>query len=94
MPHRYRITLEHLAGPSATPGTERFICFEVVNHDDLLEIIDRMKDREILPSHEVAEFAVGLKLFSEVMLRHRQDPLFAELKPHFANFMKLLKQGG
>jgi hypothetical protein len=40
-----------------------------------------MKDREILPSHEVAELAVGLKLFSEVMLRHRQDPLFAEMKP-------------
>jgi hypothetical protein len=36
MPHRYRITVEHLTDPSATPGTERFIRFEVVNHDDLL----------------------------------------------------------
>jgi hypothetical protein len=94
MPHRYRITVEHLADPRATPGTERLIRFEVVNHDDLLELIDRMKDREILPRHEVAEFTVGLKLFGEVMLRHRQNPLFGEMKPHFANFMKHLKQGG
>jgi hypothetical protein len=94
VPHRYRITVEHLADASSTPGTERFIRFEVINHDDLLGIIGRMNDRKILPKHEVAEFAIGLKLFSEVMLRHRQDPLFAELKPHFANFMKHLKQGG
>ena len=37
-------------------------------------------------------FAVGLKLFSEVMLEHRDHPLFQEFLPQFGQFMKNLKQ--
>ena len=93
MPHRYRVTVEHLADPPAEPGLERSLTFEAVNHDDLLEIVERVKGRDFLPRVEVAEFAIGLKLFGEILLRHRRDLLFAELWPHFGNFIKRLKQG-
>lgn len=34
---------------------------------------------------------LGLKLFSEVMLKNRKDPLFEEITPAFGAFMKKLK---
>lgn len=94
MPYRYSVTVEHVLDPHGPSETERSIRFETVNHDDLLKIIERVKRRQILPEDEVAEFTIGLKLFSEVMLRHRQDPLFADLWPHLGSFMKRLKGGG
>ncbi len=93
MPHRYRVTVEPVADPPAAPGAERFLHFEAVNHDDLLEIVERVKGLHILPDSEVAEFAIGLKLFGKIVIRHRQDALFADLWPHLGNFMKRLKRG-
>ena len=37
-------------------------------------------------------FAVGLKLFSEVMLENREHVLFQDFHPAFLQFMKNLKQ--
>lgn len=38
------------------------------------------------------EFALGIKLFSEVMLRFKEHPLFEELRPAFGQFMRKLKE--
>lgn len=92
MSHTYRVTLERLDAP--TSADVRSLSFEVGNHDEILGLIDRVAARGAVPAAEAAEFTVGLKLFSEVMLRHRQDTLFAELLPHFGVFMKRLKSGG
>lgn len=89
MPHTYRVTVQSLAA-EPQPGS---MTFEVTNHDELLGLVDRVAASGVLPEHEVAEFTIGLKLFSEVMLRHRRDPLFAELFPHFGAFIKRLKGG-
>jgi hypothetical protein len=91
--HRYRITVEHLALPdgSAPTHTEP-LEFEVGNHDDLLGIVTRSKQRGDLPPGDATAFAVGFKLFSEVMLQHRGLPLFAEFAPHFKVFMQTLKR--
>ncbi|MCB5189566.1 DUF3861 domain-containing protein [Methylobacillus arboreus] len=40
-----------------------------------------------------AQWRTGLKLFSEVMLEHRNHPLFLAFQPHFKEFMKELKKG-
>jgi hypothetical protein len=62
------------------------------NHDDVLEIVRRIQAKSLFANeNEAAEFAIGLKLFSEVMLRHRTHPLFEELGPAFGQFMKKLK---
>lgn len=90
MAHEYRITVQSLAAepPAAHGGS---LTFDVTNHDELLELVDRVAARDILPENEAAEFTIGLKLFSEIMLRHRREPLFAELFPHLGAFMKRLK---
>jgi hypothetical protein len=90
VPHSYRITVQSLT-PVPAADTAPSISFEVSNHDEILGLTERVAARGILPKEEAAEFTVGLKLFSEIMLRHRRDPLFAELFPHFGAFMKRLK---
>lgn len=53
-----------------------------------------MRGRGDFDPDTATALAIGLKLFGEVMLENRGHPLFAELAPHFRDFMKRLKQGG
>jgi hypothetical protein len=90
MPHTYRITVQEL-GTSASPST-CLLTFDATNHDNVLQVLSRVRERRAVPDEEPAEFTIGLKLFAEVLLRHRREPLFAELFPHFNVFMKKLKK--
>lgn len=91
--HRYRVTIEHLALPDGhPPESPQTLSFETGNHDDILAIVGRVRERGDLPEADATALAVGLKLFSEVMLQHRGLPLFAEFAPHFKAFMQQLKQ--
>lgn len=66
--------------------------FEVENHDDILYLIEQMQNSSRFENkNENTEFIVGLKLFSEVMMRNRNNPLFEEFIPAFRQFMKKLK---
>ena len=90
--HRYRVTLEHLADAQGAPSSyEAPLVFEAGNHDDIFQIVERMKKREGFTESSATALAVGLKLFSEVMLEHKAHPLFSSFKPHFSEFMKELK---
>ncbi|MNG34261.1 hypothetical protein D3C84_1207070 [compost metagenome] len=65
---------------------------EFDNHDNIFTIIERMKNRDIFKTKDqAAEFAIGLKMFSEVMLKNRENELFTEFRPAFSEFMKKLK---
>lgn len=91
--HRYRVTIEHLALPDGTPpAASAPLHFEATNHDDLLAIVARVRQRGDFEGDEAAAFAIGLKLLGEVMLLNRGHPLFAEFAPHFGAFMKHMKQ--
>ena len=89
--HRYRVTLEHLAGKSTDETLHAPLQFECSNHDDIFSIIDRAAAARLFDGDENTAFLVGLKLFSETMLTHRDDPLFAPLQGAFGEFMKSLK---
>ncbi len=89
--HRYRITLAHLAGKNADDVLHAPLQFDCTNHDDIFTIIERAAAARLFEGDENAAFAVGLKLFSEVMLNHRDDPLFTPLQGAFGEFMKGLK---
>lgn len=89
MPHQFEINVKKI-GPSQE-GETAPLTFNVVNHDDILQIVDKINAAGKIPAEESAEFAVGLKLFGEIVLRHRKDDLFADFYPHFLNFMKHLK---
>ena len=89
MSFQYQITVQPLAGPTGEQAPP--LQFQVTNHDDLSGIVRRVGALGVLPSGEVEEFSIGLKLFTEVLLRHRRDPLFADLWPHMSEFMRRLK---
>lgn len=91
--HRYRITVEHLADARGNPSGRAPLAFEVGNHDDILSIVERIRGAGLFDESTSAAFAVGLKLFGEVMLENRGHPLFADMAPAFRDFMKRLKSG-
>ena len=91
--HQYKLTLAHLKNIKGeemnVPPLE--IVFE--NHDDIFSIIERTQEKNFFGDiDQSTEFAIGLKLFSEVMLKNRDNPLFEELGPAFALFMKRIKK--
>lgn len=92
--HRYRISVEHLSDANGAPSQYTApLQFETGNHDDILAIVARIRQRGDLGDEHAAAFAVGLKLFGEVMLENKDHPLFSDFRPHFAQFMKQLKKG-
>ncbi|CAM4416006.1 protein of unknown function [Pedobacter westerhofensis] len=87
----YKIHLQEVELKDGRPAT-KILEFEFENHDDVFGIIEKMQEKNILEDSEAAmEFALGIKLFSEVMLKYKDNALFEELKPAFGQFMKKLK---
>ena len=74
--HRFTITVEALSDRGAIP-LKAPLSFDVTNHDDILDIVERIRARDDLNfgPEQSAAFAVGLKLFSEVMIENRKHPV-------------------
>lgn len=90
--HQYKLTLEYVKDAKGEAVSEPPIEFLFENHDNIFSIIEKQKDKNLFGNKQQAtEFAIGLKLFSEVMLKNRKDPLFEELGPAFGIFIKKLK---
>lgn len=92
--HQYHITVQHVADVKGQPSTyTQPLEFNTGNHDDIFAIVERLKNAKLFEDEQTSiSFAVGLKLFGEVMLENRDHPLFQELIPQFGQFMKKLKQ--
>jgi len=87
----YQLDLKELKLKDGSEGTKN-LSFEFDNHDDLFHIFEVIKSKKIFEDDNTAqEFALGLKLFTEVMLKNKQHPLFEELRPAILEFMKKLK---
>lgn len=66
--------------------------FDFENHDDIFRIIDFLSEsNHFEDKQQRMEFAVGLKLFSGVMLKNKDSGLFKDFLPAFVEFMKKLK---
>lgn len=89
--YRYRITVEPLDGPKGEPIEQAPLVFEAVNHDEIIGLVERRRQRGEFDTDTAASLMVGLKLFSEVMLQNKNNPLFSPLMPHFRDFMTRLK---
>jgi hypothetical protein len=87
--HKYVVTLKELDSFNANAA---LTSFEVSNHDDLLWIIEAVRTKQILDKDKSAALAVGLKLFSEVVLEKRRDPLFAPMVEPLRAFIKEFKK--
>lgn len=90
--HRYRITVEHVAAPQGEPFDSPLV-FETTNHDDLFVIVERMRANPVVPEQDAESLAIGLKLLSEIVLKHRKAPLFAPLYAALGAFIGKLKSG-
>ncbi len=91
--NKYRLTLELISTAKGETGIHEPLQLEFDNHDEVFSIIKRIRSKNIFQNEaQAAEFAVGLKLFSEVMLKNRSLPLFEEFRPAFGSFMKKLKE--
>lgn len=91
--YRYKVTLERVPGAdgSVRGNSADRLSFEADNHDDLFDIIRRQRAKGVWDDDTAAQLAVGLKLFGEVALHHRKDPLFEPLMPHLREFIGRLK---
>jgi hypothetical protein len=90
--YRYKITVEALTGAKGEPVEGQALSFEAANHDDILGIVERMQARLPFDRDTVASLGIGLKLFSEVALMQRNDPMFATIRPALGEFVRGLKQ--
>ena len=91
--HTYEVTLKHIADAQGNPSTYTdTLSFNSYNHDDIFKVLQVIQNTQMLDDEAAKSFAVGLKLFSEVMLEHKNLPLFKDFMPHFGQFMKALKQ--
>lgn len=89
--NKYKITLQEIElrdGNEANKSLE----FEFENHDNILNLIEKVQEKGMFENKdENTQFVLGLKLFSEIMMTHRNSPLFEGFLPAFGEFMKKLK---
>jgi hypothetical protein len=93
--HHYRIIVEADApAPPVSSDDGRRLTFSFACHDDALALVERIRQRGDFDESGAgtsAAFTVGLKLLGEVMLKHRNHPLFEEFGPQVGQFMKRIK---
>jgi hypothetical protein len=90
--HHYKLTLQHLENNKGEAVDKEVLELNFENHDNIFSIIELMKVKSLFENEqEATELAIGIKLFGEVMIKHRKDVLFEELAPVFAAFMNKLK---
>lgn len=88
---KYKIILEEIENKEGAKS-DRQVQFDFSNHDDILQIIAQTQNQDRFKEKgDIQEFVLGMKLFSEVMLRNKENELFKEFLPEFAQFMKKLK---
>ncbi|KKX51562.1 MULTISPECIES: DUF3861 domain-containing protein [Sphingobacterium] len=87
----YQLELKEVSLKNGDAGTKS-LHLNFDNHDDLFNIFEVISSKQIFDNKETAtEFALGLKLFTEVMLKNKENPLFEDLRPAILEFMKKLK---
>ena len=70
--HAYEVTLKHIADDQGNPSTYTdILSFNSYNHDDIFNVLQVIQNSQMLDDEAAKSFAVGLKLFSEVMLEHK-----------------------
>lgn len=89
--HRFRIRLERIDDGDPAAGSPAALSFEAHSHDDILAIVERVRAGTAFSTDDASALALGIKLFTGVMLSHRRDPLFADIQPAMRAFIGNLK---
>lgn len=90
--YSYQITVTPLTDMArGEPNVIEPLTFTHTNHDDLIVVVGRVRKSSGLDSDAAAATAVGLKLLSEVMLKHKGNSLFDPLRSGVREFIQNLK---
>ncbi|EIJ39094.1 hypothetical protein JoomaDRAFT_2100 [Galbibacter orientalis DSM 19592] len=90
--NKYSLKLTQLQTTNDDKKQDKSLEIEFENHDEVFHIIELIKEKNLFENeNQSIEFAIGLKLFTEVMLKNRKNELFSELSPEIQKFMKKLK---
>jgi hypothetical protein len=90
--NRYKLTLEEISLAKEEDIKNDPLTLEFDNHDNIFKIVNAIKSKNIFDDeNQSTEFAIGLKMFTEVILKNREQELFKELQPAIGEFMKKLK---
>ncbi|KIC03085.1 hypothetical protein OA88_05475 [Flavobacterium sp. JRM] len=90
--NKYKLTLKQVSLMNEETILSEPLSLEFENHDEIFTIIEKIKEKKLFEDeNQSTEFAIGLKMFSEVMLKNRKHPLFEDFFPAFGEFMKKLK---
>ncbi len=92
--HLYRIRCAYIEDSAGNTPEYAPLEFDAHLHEDIFAIMKTLKAGEKMPAQSVEPFVLGLKLFGETLLRHKDSALCAELLPHFTELMKTIKRGG
>lgn len=86
--HNYRITIEEI---NAEQEVTRSLQFEHQDREDVLNVVDKIKQGSGLEASLATKVGVALRLLGPVMMENRKHGLFVNFMPHFKVFMKNLK---
>lgn len=89
--NKYRVHLQEIEQKDGTK-LGKSIEFQFENHDDVLHLIELTQKRTNFANEgENAQFIIGLKLFSDIMMKNKDNSLFEDFFPAFVDFMKKFK---
>ena len=81
--NKYKLTLELLATTRGETDGRELLQLEFTNHDEIFSIIERIQKKNFFPNQTTGgECTIGLKMFSEVMLKNKNLSLFQNLPRH------------
>jgi hypothetical protein len=67
------------------------LMFDHVNHDNVIAIAARVRDKSGWAPDMAAATVIGLKLLSSVALNNKDDPIFDHLRGPIRDFTRALK---
>ena len=90
--HEYEVIFKYLTDNKGEKVDKEPIEFLFQNHDDVFNIVDVLTEKDLFENKtQSVQFAIGLKLFVDVMMKNKDHELFSEMRPAFIEFMKNLK---
>lgn len=90
--NKYRLILELKQYANGDTEPYKIVEIDFENHDEIFNIIDRVTAKNPFnDTDQAVQFALGLKLFSEVLIKNRTHPVFEDLNEAFSVFMKKVK---
>lgn len=87
----YKCTVEQLQDSNGNDVTISPLVFEAHSHEDIFKIAEMMQKKVDLDGADATAFAVGLKLFTSVIMKNKDHERIKQLMPSFKDLMKTLK---